>query len=227
MTAFAELLAAPGVEEIVELRGPFGFMAYHGGALEAIDRRDRRRAAAEAARCVATTASASPTACGGTSRRRSIRPGRVRRARVRSSTTSTSSITIHGFGRRGLFGSLLLGGGNRALAEHVGAHAPARAPGLRHRHRPRAHPPDLRGLHPDNPVNLPPGAGCRSSCRRGSVARARCGGTGRARASTPHTRALVDALVDTAAHMAWRTDPTRSATAGSDWRTVLRGRGGR
>ena len=36
MTAFADLLATPGVEEIVELRGPFGFMAYHGGALEAM-----------------------------------------------------------------------------------------------------------------------------------------------------------------------------------------------
>ena len=31
---FAELLAHPGVEEIVELRGSFGFMAYHGGSLE-------------------------------------------------------------------------------------------------------------------------------------------------------------------------------------------------
>ena len=31
---FAELLAHPGVEEVVDLRGPFGFMAYHGGSLE-------------------------------------------------------------------------------------------------------------------------------------------------------------------------------------------------
>ena len=31
---FAELLAHPGVEEVVELRGSFGFMAYHGGSLE-------------------------------------------------------------------------------------------------------------------------------------------------------------------------------------------------
>ena len=31
---FAELLATPGVEEIVELRSTFGFMAFHGGSLE-------------------------------------------------------------------------------------------------------------------------------------------------------------------------------------------------
>ena len=33
-TTFAELLAMPGVEEQLELRSRFGFMAYHGGALE-------------------------------------------------------------------------------------------------------------------------------------------------------------------------------------------------
>src|SRR5690554_5162829 len=31
---FAELLASPGVVEECELRSSFGFMAYHGGALE-------------------------------------------------------------------------------------------------------------------------------------------------------------------------------------------------
>ena len=31
---FAELLAMPGVQEVCELRGPIGFMAYHGGSLE-------------------------------------------------------------------------------------------------------------------------------------------------------------------------------------------------
>ena len=36
MTAFATLLGTPGVEEVSELRGRVGFMAYHGGALEAM-----------------------------------------------------------------------------------------------------------------------------------------------------------------------------------------------
>ena len=31
---FAKLLAHPDVKEVVELRGKFGFMAYHGGGLE-------------------------------------------------------------------------------------------------------------------------------------------------------------------------------------------------
>ena len=31
---YAELLAMPGVIEHCDLRGTFGFMAYHGGALE-------------------------------------------------------------------------------------------------------------------------------------------------------------------------------------------------
>ncbi len=31
---FAELLATPGVDEVCELRSRFGFMAFHGGALE-------------------------------------------------------------------------------------------------------------------------------------------------------------------------------------------------
>ena len=31
---FAKLLAHPEVQEVVELRGKFGFMAYHGGGLE-------------------------------------------------------------------------------------------------------------------------------------------------------------------------------------------------
>ena len=33
---FDELLAHEGVEEIVELRSTFGFMAYHGGSLEEV-----------------------------------------------------------------------------------------------------------------------------------------------------------------------------------------------
>ena len=31
---FAKLLAHPEVQEVVELRNKFGFMAYHGGGLE-------------------------------------------------------------------------------------------------------------------------------------------------------------------------------------------------
>ena len=48
MSAFATLLAQPGVEEVSELRGRVGFMAYHGGALEAMTDVIARRAAERA-----------------------------------------------------------------------------------------------------------------------------------------------------------------------------------
>src|SRR3954451_21568862 len=36
ITDLAGLLATPGVEEVLELRSRFGFMAYHGGSLEEV-----------------------------------------------------------------------------------------------------------------------------------------------------------------------------------------------
>ena len=85
---FAELLAHDGVEEDLELRSPFGFMAFHGGNLEEgtdVDRRARppRQPAPRSTRC------ASPSGCAGTSRRSRSAP-RTPRRWPRSSTTSTS-----------------------------------------------------------------------------------------------------------------------------------------
>jgi len=48
VTAFAQLLDTPGVEEVSELRSRVGFMAYHGGALEAMTDVIAARAAAMA-----------------------------------------------------------------------------------------------------------------------------------------------------------------------------------
>ena len=45
MTLFSQLLAHPGVDEVCELRGTFGFMAYHGGSLEVATDVIARRAA--------------------------------------------------------------------------------------------------------------------------------------------------------------------------------------
>ena len=108
-------------------------------------------------------------------------------------------ITIHGFGQRGLFGSLLLGGGNRTLADARRSHAPAVVS------RPTTSitdleriPPNLRGLHADNPVNLPPGCGVQIELpprvRGASPMWWDWEGPG----LTPHTRALIDGLVDAA-----------------------------
>ena len=64
-------------------------------------------------------------------------------------------ITIHGFGRRDNFTSLLLGGQNREFADHVAGHLRPRLPEYDVVTELARIPKDLRGLHPDNPVNLP------------------------------------------------------------------------
>lgn len=68
-------------------------------------------------------------------------------------------IAVHGFGRAGLFTSLLLGGGNRELATHVGAALREHLAGYEIIDKIEAIPAELRGLHSDNPVNLPRAGG--------------------------------------------------------------------
>lgn len=77
------------------------------------------------------------------------------------------AVAIHGYGRDGLWSTLLLGGRNRELAAHVGLHLE----GVLNEHSVCTDldviPDGLRGIHPDNPVNrcraagvqveLPPG----------------------------------------------------------------------
>lgn len=103
-------------------------------------------------------------------------------------------VTVHGFGRRGFFTSLLLGGRNRDLAHHVAQHLRSRLPAYRLVSDAEEIPKDLRGMHPRNPVNLPRGAGVQIELPP------------RVRGSsplwwdwehglTPHTEALIDGLV--------------------------------
>jgi phage replication-related protein YjqB (UPF0714/DUF867 family) len=100
-------------------------MAYHGGALEEMTDVIAREVAAR------TGASYygvhQPTACGCTWPRRASVPSSPR-SWQRSSSHVRTVMTVHGFGRRGHFTSLLLGGRNRELAEHVGAHLRERLP---------------------------------------------------------------------------------------------------
>lgn len=65
-------------------------------------------------------------------------------------------VTIHGFGRRSMFTSILLGGRNRALAAHIGAHLRRALPGYEVIDDLDAIPTPLRGVHGQNPVNVPP-----------------------------------------------------------------------
>jgi len=62
-------------------------------------------------------------------------------------------VSIHGFGRPGLEDSVLVGGGNRRLAQRMGR-ALRRHTSLRIADDTAEIPAGLRGLDPANPVNL-------------------------------------------------------------------------
>ena len=66
-------------------------------------------------------------------------------------------MSLHGYGRIGRSTQLLAGGRNRALAEHLERHVDV--PGYQVVTDLDAIPRELRGLHPDNPVNRVRGGG--------------------------------------------------------------------
>ncbi|MGI9646559.1 MAG: poly-gamma-glutamate hydrolase family protein, partial [Ilumatobacteraceae bacterium] len=156
VSAFASLLASPGVEEESILRGPIGVMAYHGGALELMTDVIADR--------VAGATGASFYAVRQPDGMRDHLPStKVRPAESESLAEFVDHVeivmTIHGFGRMGLFSSLLLGGCNRRFAEHVGSALRRTLPVYDIRTDLDEIPRQLRGQHPDNPVNLPPDGG--------------------------------------------------------------------
>jgi phage replication-related protein YjqB (UPF0714/DUF867 family) len=68
-------------------------------------------------------------------------------------------VTVHGFGRRHLLTSLLLGGTNRDLAGDLAAELRPRLPAYEVIDDLDRIPKELRGVHARNPVNLPPDGG--------------------------------------------------------------------
>ena len=199
MSAFAQLLARPGVVERVTRRGPIGFMAYHGGNLEVMTDVIAERAAEEAdASCYSVV---QPPGMSEHLPSIEVRPGESE-AFARYLDHVEVAITIHGFGRRGLFGSLLLGGQNRRLAEHVGASLRAHLPAYDIVTDLDTIPRPLRGLHDRNPVNLPPQRGVQIELpprvRGSSPLWWDWEGPG----LTPHTEALIRGLA--AAARTWR-----------------------
>ena len=148
----AELLARPGVVETVELRSSFGFMAIHAGQLEeATD-----RIAADAA------------ALAGASYYGVSHPADLdhhlpsTRYRPEDSVALAAFIehvgvvvSIHGYGRREMWTSILAGGGNRRLAAHIKDHLEPALDGYTVVTDLDEIPRELRGLHRYNPVNAP------------------------------------------------------------------------
>ena len=205
---FEELLAHPGVEEICELRSTFGLMAFHGGNLE--------KATDVIASQVAARAGASLYAV--------LQPDDLRWHIPSIAVQPASSprlaafiehvdvaVALHGYGRDGYWTTVLLGGANRALAHHIGEQ-------LRASIGPHGYeivdelddiPSALRGVHPRNPVNLPPGKGVQVELPP------------RVRGTTPlskpeHTEALVDGLVAGVIVVAIRTRVSATAMTGTD-----------
>lgn len=153
---FSELLQFDGVQEHCTLRGTFGLMAFHGGELEEL-----------------TDVVASEVAKrSGASYYGVTMPDNLEWHIPSHKVTADQSpvlasflshveivITVHGFGRQGYFTSLLLGGRNRRLAEHVAKYLRHSLPEYTIIDDIDAVPKDLRGMHQDNPVNIPLHAG--------------------------------------------------------------------
>lgn len=149
---FAELLALDGVVEESVLRGTFGFMAYHGGGLESMTDVIARTAAERS----------------GSSYYGVLHPPdwQLHLPSIRVTPDGSMAlaaflehvdvvVTVHGFGRRALMTSLLLGGRNRKLAAHVARHLRSALPAYDILDELDAIPKELRGIHERNPVNLP------------------------------------------------------------------------
>ncbi len=200
---FAELLGMPGVREICVLRSSIGFMAFHGGSLEEQTDVIARHAAARS----------------GASYYAVLQPDDLQWHIPSHKVSPTSSsqlmtfiehvdivISIHGFGRRDHFTSVLLGGKNRDLADHVAGHLRPRLPEYDIVTELDRIPKDLRGLHPDNPVNLPTEQGVQIELPP------RIRGSGPIwegwdhTVMVPHMASLIDGLVDAVAM--WSTAPT-------------------
>lgn len=155
---FAELLAHDGVQELCELRSPFGLMAFHGGNLEAGT--DQIASAAAARAGASLYAVVQPVGLRWHVPSTAIRPDESERLAAFIDHVDVA-VAVHGYGAEGYWTTLLLGGRNRALATHVGA-------ALRFELAPHGYdviddldaiPSRLRGVHRDNPVNLPRGGG--------------------------------------------------------------------
>lgn len=195
MSPFADLLASPGVVERCELHGPVGFMAYHGGALEAMTDVIAERAA---------------VACGA-SFYGVVQPDGMRHHLPSTQVSPDESpmlrsfldhvrvvVTVHGFGRRGMFASLLLGGNNRPFAHHIASRLRVALPAYDIVTDLAVIPITLRGVHPANPVNLAEQSGVQIELPprvRGSSA---LWWDWEGPGLTPHTESLIGALADAA-----------------------------
>jgi len=198
-----ELLERPNVEEVLELRGTFGLMAPHGGALE--ERTDL------IARTVAERTGASYYGVHQPADLRWHVPSHrytgdqsPRLARFLSHVSVL--VTLHGYGRMGYFTTILLGGGNRDLARHLADPLRRALPAYVVEDDAERIPHDLAGRHPNNPVNVPRHGGVQIELPPRVRGSSPLWWDWEAPHPTPHTAALIDALVDAVSTWEPRTD---------------------
>ncbi len=192
--SFGELLARPGVVEELELGGPVGFCAFHGGNLE----RRTEHIAREAARRSGASYYGVIQPDG---MRHHIPSARINPAQSERFTRflahTSTVIAIHGFGRQNLFTTVLCGGANRPLAAHIGQALRRALPAYRIADAIEEIPKPLRGLHPDNPCNWPAGGGAQIELPpriRGVSPLAHWWPSAGADNRFPHTEDLIDGL---------------------------------
>jgi phage replication-related protein YjqB (UPF0714/DUF867 family) len=146
--SLSELLSQPGVIEESELRSRFGFLAIHGGGLEEMTDVIAERAAKEADASLYLLRHPDryphhlPSAL--------YDPDESPRLAEFLDHVDVA-VSLHGYGRIGRATQLLAGGRNRALAAHLAGHI--RLTGYQVVTDIDNIPQELRGLHPNNPVN--------------------------------------------------------------------------
>ena len=195
MGRFAELLAHPGVEEETTLRSSFGFMAFHGGNLE--EGTDGIAAAAAMASGASLYAVRQPTDLRWHIPSIEVTP-EDSPALAKFLDHVDVAVAIHGYGRVGMWTTLLLGGTNRSLAAHVADRLRAGMPGYSVVDDLAEVPPELRGVHRANPVNRCSGGGVQLELPPRVRSRVPMWADLPENAPIPHGEDLIDALASAA-----------------------------
>lgn len=152
-----ELLTLPGVAEHCDLASPnIGVMAYHGGALEKVT----DVVADEVARRSGASLYMVTQAFDPLHHIASSRVSPKHSAHFANFVNHVKcSITIHGYGLKERSRDVLLGGQNRAMASELAEALRPALPEYNFCDDIEDIPKRLRGMHPDNPVNLAPNQG--------------------------------------------------------------------
>jgi phage replication-related protein YjqB (UPF0714/DUF867 family) len=194
-TPFRDLLDTRGVHEVCDLRSGLGFMAYHGGSLEEMTDVIARRAAEASGASYYGVLQPPDLNWHIPSHKVSPAESPVLKEFIDHVHTV---ITIHGFGREGMWTTILLGGQNRELADHVATHLRPRLPMYTVETKLRRMPRELRGMHDSNPVNLPTKRGVQIELPPRIRGKSPMWRNYNAGDMVPHTRALIDGLADAA-----------------------------